>query len=464
MTAVEAPNDRDRISPAADGARSRPGGEHGQDGPWKESIRADPARPRRLPRPAAGSRHGGPAQPARSRPIGVRLRIWDGSRIEVAAARGPDSGGRVAYRRSDQRPPTEFGPGAKLTTERWHPSCRTLCGARRPWKRAHRVSLRVPDLEHDRQRHRRAGHLCAGGARTRARGVLMTDGPGIIEQESPHAAGTPPTWYTRKPADTVAALDSDLERGLSRAEAAARLSRYGPNPIAEEKPPSVWAIALNLLREPMNIMLVAVVVVSILIGEISTALIVGLLIALNVVLGSRQELTARASVDALSKMQVPEARVVRDRETVLVPAVDLVPGDVVHLEAGDLVPADGRIVRSATLETQEAALTGESAPVAKDAGVLPAGDVALGDQTNMAFQNTSVTRGTATIVITETGMNTQMGRIATMLTGVTRTRSPLQRELDSLTKVLGIVAWTAVAFIVVVGALRGLPFDQLLLL
>jgi Ca2+-transporting ATPase len=129
----------------------------------------------------------------------------------------------------------------------------------------------------------------------------MTDAPGIIEQESPHAAGTPPTWYARKPADIVAALDSDLERGLSRAEAAARLSRYGPNRIAKEKPPSVWAIALGLLREPMNIMLVAVVVVSILIGEFSTALIVGLLIALNVVLGTRQELTARASVDALSK-------------------------------------------------------------------------------------------------------------------------------------------------------------------
>src|SRR3954468_17933267 len=292
----------------------------------------------------------------------------------------------------------------------------------------------------------------------------MTDSPGIIEQESPHAAGTPPTWYARKPADAVAALDSDLERGLSRAEAAARLSRYGPNRIAEEKPPSVWAIALNLLREPMNIMLLAVVVVNILIGEISTALIVGLLIALNVVLGTRQELTARASVDALSKMQVPEARVVRDRETALVPAVDLVPGDVVHLEAGDLAPADGRIVRSATLETQEAALTGESAPVAKDANVLPAGDIALGDRTNMVFQNTAVTRGTAAIVVTATGMETEMGRIATMLTSVQRTRSPLQRELDSLTKVLGLIAWSAVAFIVVVGLARGMDAQELLLL
>jgi P-type Ca2+ transporter type 2C len=191
---------------------------------------------------------------------------------------------------------------------------------------------------------------------------------------------------------------------------------------------------------------------------------VGLLVLLNVVLGARQELKARASVDALAKMQVPEARLVRGGDLVLVPAAEVVPGDIVHLEAGDLVPADGRLLRSATLETQEAALTGESAPVAKDAGVLPPADVALGDRTNMLFQNTSVTRGTATMVVTETGMQTEMGRIATMLTEVKRTRSPLQRELDSLTKVLGIIAWTAVAFIVVVGVLRGMALDQVILL
>jgi Ca2+-transporting ATPase len=133
------------------------------------------------------------------------------------------------------------------------------------------------------------------------------------------------------------------------------------------------------------------------------------------------------------------------------------------LEAGDIVPADGRIVRSATLEAQEAALTGESAPVSKDSAVLT-GDVALGDRTNMLFQNTSVTRGTASMLVTGTGMNTQMGQIATMLTSVTRTRSPLQKELDTLTRVLGIIAWTAVAFIVVVGLLRGVPVSELLLL
>src|SRR4029079_16268859 len=133
-------------------------------------------------------------------------------------------------------------------------------------------------------------------------------------------------------------------------------------------------------------------------------------------------------------------------------------------EAGDIVPADGRIVRSATLEVQEAALTGESAPIPKDAGQLASAEVGLADRTNMLFQNTSVTRGTATAVVTATAMQTQMGQIATMLTSVTRTRSPLPRELDSLTKVLGVIAWGAVAIIVVVGLIRGIPGEDLLLL
>ena len=185
----------------------------------------------------------------------------------------------------------------------------------------------------------------------------------------------------------------------------------------------------------MNIMLIAVTVVSFVIGQVSTGVIVGLLIVLNVVLGTGR--LTRASVDALSNQQVPQAKVVRDGALVLVPAVEVVPGDLVQVEAGDIVPADGRITRSATLETQEAALTGKSAPVAKDSSVTPAGDVALGDRSNMLFQNTSVTRGTGSMVVTGTGMSTQMGQIATMLTSVTRTRSPLQKELDTLTRGVG---------------------------
>jgi hypothetical protein len=237
----------------------------------------------------------------------------------------------------------------------------------------------------------------------------MTDGTSTIEQRRADAFDGRPPWFSWPAGDVVAALGSDTAGGLSRGEAATRLGRYGPNRIAAEKPPSAWTVALRQLRDPMNIMLVVVVAISALLGEASTAIIVGLLVLLNVVLGARQELNAQASVDALAKMQVPEAKVVGDGELAVMPAVELVPGDIAHLEAGDLVPADGRIVRSASLETQEAALTGESAPVTKDAGVLPAGDVALGDRSNMLFQNTSVTRGTVTMVVTATGMQTQMG-------------------------------------------------------
>ncbi|HET6986389.1 MAG TPA: cation-transporting P-type ATPase [Kribbella sp.] len=270
--------------------------------------------------------------------------------------------------------------------------------------------------------------------------------------------------YSLRTDEVVAAAGSDAVRGLSGTEAASRLSSHGPNEIAAEKPPSLWAVALAQLRDPMNLMLIAVVVVSLVIGQVSTGIIVALLILLNVGLGTRQELTARASVDALAKMQVPQARVIRDGEVTLIPATQVVPGDIVEVEAGDIVPADGRIIRSATLEAQEAALTGESAPIAKDTRVLTSTDVGLGDQTDMLFQNTSVTRGTGTILVTATGMQTQMGQIASMLTSVTRTRSPLQRELDSLTKILGIIAWGAVAIIVVVGLIRGVPAKDVLLL
>ncbi|HEY7440158.1 MAG TPA: cation-translocating P-type ATPase [Acidimicrobiia bacterium] len=287
----------------------------------------------------------------------------------------------------------------------------------------------------------------------------------MTETEQTNTAATPESpAYALEASQVAASFGTDVTSGLSAAEAASRLAELGSNEITSEKPPSVWAVAAGQLRDPMNLMLVAVAVVSFAIGEVSTGIIVALLILLNVVLGSRQELKARASVTALSNLQVPHAKVVRDGAVALVPAVDLVPGDVVQLEAGDVVPADGRIIRSATLEAQEAALTGESAPIGKDAGVLPTADVALGDRSNMLFQNTSVTRGTGSIVVTATGMRTQMGRIATMLTSVTRTRSPLQRELDSLTKVLGIIAWTAVAFIFVVGLARGMDAQELFLL
>ena len=188
-------------------------------------------------------------------------------------------------------------------------------------------------------------------------------------QAAPAPSDTPgPPAFALTADEVLAATGSDAGSGLSAAEVDARLASDGPNAITAEKPPSAFAIAAVLLRDPMNLMLVAVVVVSLLIGEVSTGVLVALLIVLNIGLGTRQELSARASVDALAKMQIPQARVVRDGALALIPATGVVPGDIVQLEAGDLVPADGRILRSATLEAQEAALTGQSAPIPKDAG------------------------------------------------------------------------------------------------
>ena len=175
-------------------------------------------------------------------------------------------------------------------------------------------------------------------------------------------------WYLQDSGEVLAELNSSADNGLSPAEAAQRLQKFGPNKIASEPPPSIWSVAAGQFMDPMNLMLVAVAVVSLLIGQVSTGLLVAALVVLNVVMGTRQEMKARASVDALAKMQVPQARTVRGGSLVQIPATDLVPGDIVNLEAGDLVPADGRLLKSASLETQEAALTGESAPIAKDPG------------------------------------------------------------------------------------------------
>jgi Ca2+-transporting ATPase len=268
-------------------------------------------------------------------------------------------------------------------------------------------------------------------------------------------------WYAVS-AETVAAqMGVDPDRGLTDDAAARRLEEYGPNELPTEPPPSVWVVARGQLVNPMNIMLLIVVAASFAIVQIATALVVLGLVTFNVVMGSVQELKARASVEALAHLQVPHARVRRSGQ---VESTKLVPGDVALLEAGDVVPADGRIVSSATLEVQEAALTGESAPVAKDAETLPEGEVALGDRTNLVFQNTQVTRGTATFVVTGTGSATEIGRIAGLVTATKRSKSPLQRELDGMTKVFGLIAFLAVAIIAIFGIVRGQDITTLVLL
>jgi Ca2+-transporting ATPase len=277
---------------------------------------------------------------------------------------------------------------------------------------------------------------------------------------------TPPTvpWYALSALETVDDLNTDSDRGLSSDEVKRRVAEYGANVIATEPPPTIWQIAKGQLANPMNIMLLIVSIASIVIGQFATGAVVGALVLLNVIMGTNQERKALASVEALAELQVPTARVRRSDRVEEIDASGLVPGDILLLEAGDIVPADARIVSSASLEVQEASLTGESAPIAKDPSSLPDEEIPLGDRTNLVFQNTQVTRGAATVAVVETGASTQMGRIADMVTATKRVKSPLQRELDGLTKVFGLLAWGAVAIIVVVGIYRGQDTETLILL
>ena len=281
---------------------------------------------------------------------------------------------------------------------------------------------------------------------------------------STDATTTDVAWHALSASGVAERLVVDPAVGLPSDEVERRLRRFGPNELAKERPPSTWAIARGQLANPMNIMLIIVAVASFAIDQIATGIIVTFLVTFNVVMGTSQEKKALASVEALAELQVPHARVRRDGRVAVVAAASLVPGDVVLVEAGDLVPADGRVSTSATLEVQEAALTGESAPVAKDAVTVVAPDTPLGDRVDMVFQNTQVTRGSASLVVTATGQATQMGHIANMVSATKRSRSPLQKELDSLTKAFGVLAWLAVVIIAVVGIARGQDFDTLALL
>src|ERR1700729_3784266 len=271
-------------------------------------------------------------------------------------------------------------------------------------------------------------------------------------------------WYALSAEAAAGQLGVDPDRGLDNGEVERRWEEYGPTELPAEPPPSVWVVGRAQLVNPMNIMLLIVVAASFAIVQIATAVVVLGLVTFNVVMGTAQELKARASVEALAKLQVPHARVRRSGQVEQIESATLVPGDIVLLEAGDVVPADGRIESSATLELQEAALTGESAPIPKDAATLPEGEVALGDRTNLVFQNTQVTRGTATIVVTATGSRTEMGKIAGMVTATQRSKSPLQRERDGMTKVFGLIAFLAVAIIAIFGLVRGQDTTTLVLL
>jgi Ca2+-transporting ATPase len=275
------------------------------------------------------------------------------------------------------------------------------------------------------------------------------------------AAGPTDAWYARSPAETGRALGVDLKSGLSAARAAELLRRDGPNALPEEKPRPGWLRFLDQYRTYMQIILVGAGVVSLLISEWSTAVLLFVLTVLNAVIGLRQEGKAESAMNALKSMMKATARVRRDGAESEIPAEQLVVGDVVLLAAGDQVPADGRIVEAIALQIDESALTGESVPAAKDAGTLGADRLGPGDQSNMAFMNTPVTHGSATMIVTGTGSETELGKISGMLAATKQEQSPLTKELNSLTLWIAGAAGLTMIVMFVTGRSRGQAWDAL---
>ncbi|QIY72359.1 cation-translocating P-type ATPase [Streptomyces sp. RLB1-33] len=240
-------------------------------------------------------------------------------------------------------------------------------------------------------------------------------------------------WCTRAPEEVVAAFGVDPAVGLSAARAAQLLTAHGPNSLPEEKRTPAWRRFIKQYRSYMQIVLVAAAIVSLLIKEWTTGILLIVLTLLNAVVGLRQEGKAESAMNALQSMMKATARVRRDGTEAEIPAEQLVVGDIVLIAAGDQVAADGRIIEASALQIDESALTGESVPASKDARTLPGARPAPGDQTNMAFMNTPVTHGSGVFVVTATGVGTEVGKISGMLSATETEVPPLTKELDTLT-------------------------------
>ena len=270
-------------------------------------------------------------------------------------------------------------------------------------------------------------------------------------------------YFSSKAEQVLQSLQTDPAQGLSAAEAARRLEQHGANVLREKKKKTNLQRFLDQFKDVMILILIAAAIVSFVIaciegnpGEFFEPALILLIVILNAVMGMLQESKAEKALDALKSMSAPHARVLRDGTEQIVDAASLVPGDIIRLEAGDFVPADARLLHSAGLKSEESALTGESVPSEKDAQEPVSADAALGDRVNMVFSGCSITYGTATAVVTATGMQTEMGKIAGLLSGEEETQTPLQKKLASLGKILGFVALGACAIIFVVGLLNGI--------
>lgn len=271
------------------------------------------------------------------------------------------------------------------------------------------------------------------------------------------------TFHSTTREQALEQLHSDRENGLTGQQAAERLSERGENRLREKPKKTNLQRFIDQFKDAMILILLAAAAVSFAITcvqgdpqEFFEPALILLIVIVNAVIGVMQESQAEKALDALKNMSAPHARVIRDGAEQVIEAARLVPGDIIRLEAGDFVPADSRLLHSVSLKSEESALTGESVPSEKDAEAVVAEDAPLGDRTNMVFSGCSITYGTATALVTVTGMDTEMGKIANLLEGEEEGQTPLQQKLGQLGKYLGIVAIAACAIIFVIGLANGL--------
>lgn len=247
-----------------------------------------------------------------------------------------------------------------------------------------------------------------------------------------------PTFYDRTIDQVFDAVGGSRD-GLSSAEAEDRLQKFGKNALAESKKKSVPVVFLEQFKDLLVIILIIAAVISMLSDNIESTIVIFAVLILNAVLGTVQHFKAEKSLESLKAMSSPTAKVIRDGVKAIVPSSQLVPGDIVELEAGDMVVADGRILENFSLKVNESSLTGESEGVEKTADIIAGGKVALGDQKNMVFSGSLVTYGRAFMVVTATGMNTELGKVAALMNQTQQRKTPLQRSLDEFSKKLAVI-------------------------
>ena len=280
------------------------------------------------------------------------------------------------------------------------------------------------------------------------------------KNDVPNAQVEEKAWHALTPEDVLRHLEVQ-EDGLSEEQAARRLAQYGQNQLQEAPRPTFWHMLWDQLNNFVVILLIVASIISALLGDYIEAGAIMAIVVLNAVLGIVQEQRAEEALAALKRLAAPDAQVLRDGSRRVVPARDLVPGDIVFLEAGNYVPADVRLLEAVNLRVEEASLTGESLPVHKSAATIMDKDVPIGDRKNTAFMGTLVSYGRGRGVVVSTGMNTQLGLIATMLQTVESEETPLQRRLDELGKTLSIASLILVAIVFVVALINSTNIGEL---